>query len=78
MTFAADEVQESASTSEGVLIAEISDGEKVLPEAQTNKDTLNYMELVDSFVTAERIPTSRWETPANVQVITAQEIEDNH
>ena len=79
VTFAAEEVENS--TSDGVVIAEISDDnskQKVLPEAQTNKDTLNYMELVDSFVTAERIPSSRWETPANVYVITSQEIEDNH
>jgi len=78
VTLAAEEVQESAPTSEGVVIAEISDGEKVLPAAETNKDTLNYMELVDSFVTAERIPSSRWDTPATVYVITSQEIEDNH
>ena len=34
--------------------------------------------LEDTVVTAERIPTSKMDTPANVTVITAQEIEDNH
>ena len=34
--------------------------------------------LDDTVVTAERIPTSKMDTPANVTVITAQEIEDNH
>jgi outer membrane cobalamin receptor len=34
--------------------------------------------LEDTVVTAERIPTKKMETPANVTVITAKEIEDNH
>ena len=45
---------------------------------ESNEEFLNYLELVDNFVTAERIPTNKWETPANVTVITSQEIEDNH
>ncbi|MBR1420048.1 MAG: TonB-dependent receptor [Selenomonadaceae bacterium] len=45
---------------------------------ESNEDFLNYLELIDNFVTAERIPTNRWDTPANVTVITSQEIEDNH
>ena len=35
-------------------------------------------ELEDVVVTAERIPSSRMSTPADVTVITAQQIEDNH
>mgnify|MGYP002622996282 CR=1 FL=1 len=78
VAFAAGEGENSAS--EGILIAEMGEKtpEKVLPEAETNKDTLNYMELVDTFFTAERIPSSRWNTPANVYVITSQELEANH
>ncbi len=47
-------------------------------EAQTNENKLSYLELVDSFTTAERIPSKRLDTPANVTVITAAEIEANH
>ena len=39
---------------------------------------IDYLELEDYLFAAERIPTNRWDTPANVIVITAQEIEDNH
>ena len=46
---------------------------------ESNEDFLNYLELTDYFVmSAERIPTSRWDTPANVTVITSDEIEKNH
>jgi len=34
--------------------------------------------LEDYLITAERIPTNKWDTPANVTVITAKEIEENH
>ena len=34
--------------------------------------------LDDTVVTAERIPTSKMDTPANVTVISAKEIEENH
>lgn len=34
--------------------------------------------LDDTVVTAERIPSKRMETPANIAVVTAQEIADNH
>lgn len=44
----------------------------------SNIDIKNYLENEDYIFTAERIPTNRWETPANVHVITAQEIEENH
>ena len=47
-------------------------------EAETNVDYLNYLELEDYFFAAERIPTNKWDTPANVHVITAEEIEANH
>ena len=46
---------------------------------ESNEDFLNYLELTDYFVmSAERIPTSKWDTPANVSIITADEIEKNH
>ncbi|WP_294522965.1 TonB-dependent siderophore receptor [uncultured Anaerovibrio sp.] len=35
-------------------------------------------DIVDVVVTAERMPSSRMSTPADVTVITAQQIEDNH
>ena len=44
----------------------------------SNINIANYLESEDYIFTAERIPTNRWDTPANVHVITAQEIEDNH
>ena len=54
------------------------EADDTLVEAQTNENNLSYLELVDSFVTAERTPTKRLKTPANVHVITAAEIEANH
>ena len=45
---------------------------------ETNKESSSEFELLDYFVTAERIPTSRWDTPADVTVITAKEIVANH
>ena len=35
-------------------------------------------QMEDIVVTAERVPTKKMDTPANVSVITAKEIEDNH
>ena len=52
--------------------------EDEMVDAETNEFTASYLELVDSFVTSERIPSARLETPANVYVITAAEIEANH
>lgn len=46
--------------------------------AETNIDYLNFLEMEDFFITAERIPVSKWETPASVTMITAEEIEANH
>ena len=47
-------------------------------EAEVNEDSLRYLLLEDYFVTAERIPTKRLSTPANVIVITSSEIDANH
>ena len=50
-----------------------------LAAAEENKEaSTNYLDLVDYLVTAERIPTSKWDTPADVTIITAKDIEDNH
>ncbi len=57
----------------GEALAAEPEGEKAAEAAETPK----YM-LEDVVVTAERIPTKRMDTPANVAVITAEEIEDNH
>ncbi len=43
-----------------------------------NVTVKNYLEGEDFIFTAERIPTNRWDTPANVYVITAEDIEENH
>lgn len=40
--------------------------------------SLDEYKLDDVVVTAERIPTAKMDTPANVTVITAREIEENH
>ena len=45
---------------------------------KSNESILNYLEGEDYIFTAERIPTNRWDTPANVHVITAEEIEKNN
>ena len=45
---------------------------------ETNEDATEYVNMEDMLITAERIPTNKWDTPANVAVITAKEIEDNH
>ena len=52
--------------------------ETLVSPSESNEGELKYGELVDYFVTAERIPTHRMDTPANVTVITAAEIEANH
>ena len=50
-----------------------------LEPGQSNEEFIDYLELTDYFVmSAERIPTSKWDTPANVSVVTADEIEKNH
>ncbi|MBR1578920.1 MAG: TonB-dependent receptor [Selenomonadaceae bacterium] len=57
--------------------AEVID-EETLVEPEVNEDSLKYLLLVDSFETAERIPTKRLATPADVVVVTADEINANH
>ena len=74
---AAEEVAEAAKVKEAEAVAESENPTEVLP-SDYEEGNLDYLTLVDSFVTAERIPTSRFDTPANVVVITAEEIEANH
>lgn len=64
----------------GVSMAMMGEALAAEPEAAKPAETAEtpkYM-LEDVVVTAERIPTKRMDTPANVSVITAEEIEDNH
>ncbi|MBQ9477999.1 MAG: TonB-dependent receptor plug domain-containing protein, partial [Selenomonadaceae bacterium] len=56
---------------------ELSEDETAV-EPEVNEDSLRYLLLVDSFETAERIPTRRLSTPAEVMVVTADEIDANH
>ena len=46
--------------------------------ATTAGASLDEYTLDDVVVTAERIPTQKMDTPANVEVVTAQEIAANH
>ena len=50
----------------------------ILPEIIPPDGKTNAFALLDHFVTAERIPTRRWDTPSNVIIITSPEIEANH
>ena len=82
-TFAAEEpvpVEEVGTPTEEVSAPteEVAAPEETAVEAETNVDYLNYLELEDFIISAERIPTNKWDTPANITVITAQEIEENH
>ena len=82
-TFAAEEpvqAEEVAAPTEEVSASkeEVANPDETAVEAETNVDYLNYLELEDFIISAERIPTNKWDTPANVAVITSQEIEDNH
>ena len=54
------------------LAEEVEEGEN------SNINIANYLESEDYIFTAERIPTNRWDTPTNIHIITAQEIEENH
>ena len=66
-------------TDEEIVVEEKSiDDEEMAVDAEVNEDSLKYLLLVDSFETAERIPTRRLATPADVTVITADEISANH
>jgi len=82
-TFAAEEpvpTEEVDTPAEEVStsVEETTTPEETAVEAETNVDYLNYLEMEDFIISAERIPTNKWDTPANVTVITSQEIEDNH
>ena len=57
---------------------EFVDEDETAVEPEVNEDSLRYLLLVDSFETAERIPTRRLSTPAEVVVVTADEIDANH
>ena len=62
-----------------VEAAEVEEPEELVSPTNTNVGALDYLTLQDYFVTAaERIPTHIMDTPANVTVITAEEIEANH
>ena len=74
LTFATEEATKEIPAP----VEEATTPEETAVEAETNVDYLNYLELEDFIISAERIPTNKWDTPANVTVITAQEIEDNH
>ena len=69
----------SASAEEGETAEAVDavDAEEVV-DPEVNEDSLRYLLLVDTFETAERIPTRRLATPADVVVITAEEIDANH
>ena len=56
----------------------ISSQETIVEAEATNESVQNWLESEDYIFAAERIPTNRWDTPANVHVITAEEIERNH
>ena len=57
---------------------DVVDEDETAVEPEVNEDSLRYLLLVDSFETAERIPTRRLSTPAEVVVVTADEIDANH
>ncbi|MBQ9479780.1 MAG: TonB-dependent receptor plug domain-containing protein, partial [Selenomonadaceae bacterium] len=63
---------------EAAEAADVVDEDETLVEPEVNEDSLKYLLLVDSFETAERIPTRRLSTPAEVVVVTADEIDANH
>lgn len=63
-----------------MLISSVSYGQAwaAAEEGTTEAVPANAYTLDDVIVTAERVPTSRMDTPANTSVITAEEIEANH
>ncbi len=70
---ATNETAESSDAAQEVSTEDLS-----AIEAEVNEDSLRYLLLVDTFETAERIPSRRLDTPAEVVVITAAEIDANH
>ena len=70
--------EEAAAVEESIVEEAAGIEEDTEVEAEVNEDSLKYLLLVDSFETAERIPTRRLATPAEVAVVTADEIDANH
>ena len=68
----------SAAAEEATEEVEVFDVSTAEVEGEVNEDSLRYLLLEDFFVTAERIPSQRLSTPANVIVITSYEIDANH
>ena len=66
------------AAAEEITSEEVDAEQLILPEREENESSLDYLVLTDEFVTAERIPSERLNTPANVIVITAAQIEANH
>ena len=60
------------------LSSELEEFNPMEVDAEVNEDSLRYLLLEDFFVTAERIPSKRMNTPAEVAVITSAEIDANH
>ena len=60
------------------LATEPEPAEETKASQETQEKAADSYVLEDIVVTAERIPTKKMDTPANVSVITAEEIEDNH
>lgn len=52
--------------------------ETLVSPSESNEGELDYLMLADSFVTVERIPSDRLDTPANVIIITESQIAANH
>ena len=68
---------EEVTRHEEPVSAEESSTEEIAKPDEKNISTLNWVESEDYIFTAERIPTNRWDTPASIHVITAEEIERN-
>lgn len=68
----------AAEQVEPLTPTEVASADETVVDPETNETTASFLMLVDTFTTAERIPTERLNTPANVHVITAGEIEANH
>lgn len=58
--------------------AEATEATEVAETADASKENIDEYSVSDVVVTAERIPTERMNTPANISVITSKDIEANH
>ena len=58
--------------------AEATETAEATATAEADKENIDEYSLSDVVVTAERIPTERMDTPANISVITSKDIEANH